>query len=67
MADEEHVALLLEQGVDAWNTWRQEKPDVRLHLSGANLSEATLSGANPRELGIQPWGTLQRVVVPRNS
>jgi len=55
MANEEHLKIL-EQGVDAWNTWRGENPDIepdlrRADLSGADLievdlSEADLSGAN---------------------
>jgi hypothetical protein len=47
MADEEHVAML-KQGVDAWNAWRDENPDVRPDLSRASLSEASLAGANLR-------------------
>jgi uncharacterized protein YjbI with pentapeptide repeats len=39
MANDEHVALL-KQGVAAWNTWRDENPDV------SDLSEADLSGAH---------------------
>ena len=45
MANDEHVALL-KQGVAAWNAWRDENPDIRPDLSGANLSGADLSGAN---------------------
>src|SRR3954470_10188672 len=42
MANEEHVALL-KQGVDAWNAWRRENPNVSPDLSRANLAEADLS------------------------
>jgi hypothetical protein len=45
MANDEHVALL-KKGVDAWNAWRRENPDIRPDLSGANLNGAQLSGAN---------------------
>jgi Pentapeptide repeats (8 copies) len=60
MANDEHVALL-KQGVDAWNAWRQQNPDIEADLSEAflidadlawadlsraNLSYASLSGAN---------------------
>jgi uncharacterized protein YjbI with pentapeptide repeats len=55
MANDEHVRLL-KRAVDAWNAWRNEKPDIRpdlrdaylggADLSGANLGEAYLSGAN---------------------
>jgi hypothetical protein len=49
-ADDEHVALL-KKGVAAWNTWRDENPDIRPDLTGADLSkadfcQANLSGAN---------------------
>jgi uncharacterized protein YjbI with pentapeptide repeats len=57
MANDEHVALL-KQGVDAWNKWRRENPDVQPDLGGADLGgadlklamlrEAFLSGANLR-------------------
>jgi uncharacterized protein YjbI with pentapeptide repeats len=55
MADEEHLKIL-EQGVEAWNRWREENPNIRPDLSGeylvganlyrANLIRADLSGAN---------------------
>ena len=55
MANEEHLALL-KQGVEVWNRWRGEHPEVRpdlfkadlrqAHLSRANLSGARLSRAN---------------------
>jgi uncharacterized protein YjbI with pentapeptide repeats len=44
MANYEHVALL-KKGVDAWNEWRGQNPDIRPDLGGANLSEANLSAA----------------------
>jgi hypothetical protein len=56
MANDEHVALL-KQGVEAWNQWREENPDIRCpdlvgadlngaDLTGAVLTQANLSGAN---------------------
>ena len=45
MADQKHVEIL-KQGVDAWNTWREENPDVIPDLSGAELNEIELPGAN---------------------
>jgi uncharacterized protein YjbI with pentapeptide repeats len=47
VADPEHLDLL-RQGVDVWNGWRAEKASIRPDLSGADLREANLSGANPR-------------------
>ena len=45
MTDQQQLALL-QQGVDGWNQWRKENPDVRPDLSGANLSRADLRGMN---------------------
>jgi Pentapeptide repeats (8 copies) len=45
MANDEHVALL-KQGVEAWNAWRDENPDIRPGLARADLITANLSGAN---------------------
>jgi hypothetical protein len=45
MANKKHVAML-KQGVDAWNKWRAENPDIRPDLIGADLSRANLRGAN---------------------
>jgi hypothetical protein len=49
MANEEHLARL-QQGVDAWNRWRDESWEIRpdltgAHLTGAHLTEANLAGA----------------------
>ena len=54
MANPEHLEIL-KQGVQEWNKWREECPDVspdlreadlrRLDLGGANLVHADLSGA----------------------
>jgi pentapeptide repeat protein len=45
MANEKHLAIL-RQGVDAWNQWRKENPEIQPDLREANLIEANLSGAN---------------------
>jgi uncharacterized protein YjbI with pentapeptide repeats len=45
MANEEHVALL-RQGVEVWNGWRRENPDIRPDLSVADLRAADLSAAD---------------------
>ena len=44
MAKEEHVALL-RQGMDAWNAWRRENPDVSPDQPKADLRWANLQGA----------------------
>jgi uncharacterized protein YjbI with pentapeptide repeats len=45
MANQEHLEIL-EKGVEDWNSWRNEHPDVRPELSNADLSNANLSHAN---------------------
>jgi Pentapeptide repeats (8 copies) len=63
MANDEHVEML-KRGVDAWNAWREENPNIRpnlertdlhrenlrgMNLSGANFREADLSRADLRK------------------
>jgi hypothetical protein len=52
MANEEHLAIP-RQGVDVWNKWRRENPDVRPSLyaaivGAADLREASLNESNLR-------------------
>ncbi|MEI6847565.1 MAG: pentapeptide repeat-containing protein [Chlorobiaceae bacterium] len=43
----EHLALL-EQGVEVWNRWRKENPDVVPYFEGAALQERSLRDADLR-------------------
>ncbi len=45
MTDKEYLALL-EQGVEHWNRWRAENPNVKPDFSRAYLFELDLSGAD---------------------
>jgi uncharacterized protein YjbI with pentapeptide repeats len=45
MANPEHLARL-KGGVDAWNQWRSENPDVRPDLTGADLDWVDLRGVH---------------------
>jgi uncharacterized protein YjbI with pentapeptide repeats len=45
MANSEHLELL-EQGIEAWNQWREANPEEQPDLSNANLSKKDLSKAN---------------------
>ena len=64
MADEEQVRILREEGVEAWNRWREEHRSVRVDLRKANLRKANLLEANLRRadlreadlLGANLWG-----------
>ena len=51
MASKKHVARL-RQGVEAWNQWRRENPNIRPDLSGAILIRANLSGADLRRTNL---------------
>ncbi len=43
--NEEHLKIL-RQGVKAWNTWREEHPEIQPDLRGAPLQYLILQGAN---------------------
>jgi uncharacterized protein YjbI with pentapeptide repeats len=45
MANQEHLKRL-KQGVNAWNAWRHEFPEIWPDLIGINLSRADLSRTN---------------------
>ncbi len=46
MANQQQHALLIKEGVKAWNQWRKEHPDLRPDLSGIGLIQANLSRAD---------------------
>jgi uncharacterized protein YjbI with pentapeptide repeats len=48
MAARQQLEILLE-GVDEWNLWRTENPELRINLIGADLSDTNLVGANLTE------------------
>jgi hypothetical protein len=45
MANEEHIRIL-RQGVEVWNQWRENNPEIEVDLYNANLSYAELNGVN---------------------
>ena len=45
MANDEHVAIL-RKGVDAWNKWRAQYPEVKPDLTRADLRRENVSKAN---------------------
>ena len=45
MAKKEHL-VKLKQGVEVWNTWREEHPDVSPDLREADLSVTALCDCN---------------------
>ncbi|MDH5527073.1 MAG: toll/interleukin-1 receptor domain-containing protein [Nitrospirota bacterium] len=52
MANQKHCDML-EQGVAAWNAWREKSPDVRPNLKCAQLYKADLRGANLRNANLR--------------
>jgi uncharacterized protein YjbI with pentapeptide repeats len=52
VANEEHVAKL-KRGVDAWNAWRKENPNIRPDLRDANLRGADLHMANLNDANLR--------------
>jgi hypothetical protein len=44
MANPEHLALLKDKGVSAWNEWRRDNAGLTPHLSNADLNRANLNG-----------------------
>ncbi len=59
VANEQHVAMLLRDGVHIWNAWRKDQPQIRrpdaitADLSGANLSGRDLHGADLRQVDLR--------------
>ena len=45
MPNEGHLQILI-QGMEVWNTWRREQPDIEPDLTGVNLSDAYLSAVD---------------------
>jgi uncharacterized protein YjbI with pentapeptide repeats len=52
MANADHLKIL-QQGVDAWNAWRQKEPSATPDLREGELRGANLSGADLREANLE--------------
>ena len=52
MADKKQLEILL-SGVEEWNRWRKENPEVKIDLRGAELQEAYLPKANLQQANLQ--------------
>ena len=52
MANQKHLDIL-KQGVEVWNRWRKENPDIDPDLSRAHLSKIWLSGADFSEANLR--------------
>jgi uncharacterized protein YjbI with pentapeptide repeats len=52
MANREHLTTL-RQGVDPWNKWRAENPEIKPDLIAADFKDAILNGANLNNVDLQ--------------
>lgn len=52
MANQEHLDVL-KQGVNVWNEWRKQHPDIKPDLIEADLSGANLIGAHLEEANLE--------------
>jgi len=52
MANKDQLKIL-QQGVEAWNGWREENPDEQIDLQYAYLNNAHLRGANLRKANLR--------------
>ena len=52
MPNQEHLDLL-KQGVDAWNKWREEHPEIQPDLLGADLPYKRLESADLRDAHLE--------------
>jgi hypothetical protein len=55
MANPEHLAIL-QQGVEVWNKWRRDRPDLRPNLHDADLYGAVLSSADLSTVNLRGGG-----------
>jgi uncharacterized protein YjbI with pentapeptide repeats len=44
MANPDHLAMLLDDGVEQWNSWRRDHPGIVPNLFKADLINANLAG-----------------------
>ena len=63
MANPEHLAIL-KKGMEAWNEWREQNPEIRPDLAGASLLPTDLSGTNLSRANLRgvyfAWRNLSR-------
>jgi uncharacterized protein YjbI with pentapeptide repeats len=52
MADNNQITIL-SQGVEIWNKWREENPDVLIDLNNAKLMHMNLKNANLAEADLE--------------
>lgn len=52
MAETPHLSML-DLGVTAWNTWREENPDIKPDLSSVDLTGRNLGGINLRDTDLR--------------
>jgi hypothetical protein len=63
MAYGEHLKIL-KQGVDVWNQWRMDNPEIKPDFSEVNLSKADLSEADSQFVTPLNLTTLSIALLP---
>jgi uncharacterized protein YjbI with pentapeptide repeats len=66
MANQEHLDILLKQGVEAWNKWRAHNPRLKPDLQGADLSEPGLQGADLSEADLSEADLFKAILIRAN-
>lgn len=65
MANEEHLKILKE-GVEVWNRWREENPNIRPDLEEAYLREADVSRADLRGADLEAADLIEAKLMEEN-
>lgn len=65
MANNEHVDLLL-RGVDVWDDWREQNPEIIPDLSGMSLNEPDFGGANLKGANLSGANCYEALFGPAN-
>jgi catechol 2,3-dioxygenase-like lactoylglutathione lyase family enzyme len=50
MGENEEQLHALQQGVEAWNRWREDNPKLRVYFPGADFIMKNFTGANFRDM-----------------
>src|SRR5437660_678135 len=53
MANQEHLDILRQGGVEVWNEWRIDNPDVQPDLSNVDFSETNLDNVDFHEADLR--------------
>lgn len=63
----EKTVELLKSGIAGWNKWREENPDEKIDLRGANLCYANLCYADLRDANLRGADLCKTILDPKNK